>query len=83
MPTWLQCLKTLESSMHLSDFSVWIKPLKAQEKNNNLVLLAPNPSALKHINKNLKESIIQAAKQHNKDINVSIKIATNSKQAEE
>jgi uncharacterized membrane protein YqhA len=37
--------------------SVWIKPLKTQEKNGTLTILAPNDSAVMYLKKNLKQKI--------------------------
>ena len=48
--TWVQCLDSLKNSLPLGEFSVWVKPLKAVEKNETLALLAPSASALKYIN---------------------------------
>ncbi len=74
--TWKKCLDTLKDSVPVGQFSVWIKPLKAQEKNNTLTILAPNDSALKYLRKNLKEKIKSAIAQHNKDLKVLIGVAT-------
>jgi chromosomal replication initiator protein len=43
--TWKKCLETLKDTVPVGQFSVWIKPLKAQEKNGTLTILAPNDSA--------------------------------------
>jgi chromosomal replication initiator protein len=74
--TWKKCLKTLKNSVTLSQFSVWIQPLKAVEEGNKLSLLAPNSSALNYVNKNLKKEIKQAVAQQNKKIKIYIGIAT-------
>lgn len=70
--TWKQSLKTLKNSVPLSQFSVWIQPLKATEVGGKLSLLAPNSSALNYINKNLKNEIKNAVAQHNKKLNIYI-----------
>ncbi len=73
--TWAQCLNTLKDTVPLSQFSVWIKPLKVIEDGSTLSLLAPNRKTLDYINKHLKPQIKSAIAQHNKDINVFIGIA--------
>jgi hypothetical protein len=35
------CLETLKDTVPVGQFSVWIKPLKAQEENGTLTILAP------------------------------------------
>ena len=74
--TWEKCLDTLKDTVPLGQFSVWIKPLKAQEKNNTLTLLAPNDSALKYLKKNLKQKIKNAIAQQDKNLKVLIGVAT-------
>lgn len=75
--TWSQCLNTLRGSIPLSQYSVWIQPLKALENNNTLSLLAPNPQVLNYINKHLKAQIKSAVAQHNKNLKIFISIASN------
>ena len=43
---WNTCLLHLEKEISTSDFSTWISPLQAIEKNNQLKLLAPNKFVL-------------------------------------
>lgn len=74
---WSECLNTLRDSIPLSQYSVWIQPLKALENNNTLSLLAPNFQVLNYINKNLKAQIKNAVAQHNKNLKIFISIATN------
>lgn len=75
--TWSQCLNTLRDSIPLSQYSVWIQPLKALENNNTLSLLAPNSQVLNYINKHLKAQIKNAVAQHNKNLKIFISIASN------
>nr|WP_190600414.1 chromosomal replication initiator protein DnaA [Candidatus Vesicomyosocius sp. SY067_SCS001] len=75
--TWSQCLNTLRDSIPLSQYSVWIQPLKALENKNTLSLLAPNSQVLNYINKNLKSQIKNAVTQHNKNLKIFIGIACN------
>lgn len=75
--TWSQTLNTLRDNMPLSQYSVWIQPLKALENNNTLSLLAPNPQVLNYVNKNLKAQIKNAVAQHNKNLKIFISVASN------
>ncbi|MBW5291174.1 MAG: Chromosomal replication initiator protein DnaA [Candidatus Ruthia sp. Asou_11_S2] len=75
--TWSQCLNTLRDNIPLSQYSVWIQPLKALENNNTLSLLAPNSQVLNYINKHLKTQIKNAVAQHNKNLKIFISIASN------
>lgn len=74
--TWEKCLDTLKDTVPVGQFSVWIKPLKVQEKNNTLTILTPNDSALKYLKKNLKQKIKTTVAQHNKNLKVLIGVAT-------
>ncbi len=75
--TWSQCLNTLRDNIPLSQYSVWIQPLKALENNNTLSLLAPNSQVLDYVNKNLKVHIKNAVAQHNKNLKIFISVASN------
>ncbi len=75
--TWSQTLNTLRDNMPLSQYSVWIQPLKALENNNTLSLLAPNSQVLNYVNKNLKVQIKNAVAQHNKNLKIFISVASN------
>jgi chromosomal replication initiator protein len=70
--TWKKCLETLKDTVPVGQFSVWIKPLKAQEKNGTLTILAPNDSAVTYLKKNLKQKIKAAIAQHDKSLNILI-----------
>ncbi|WP_096619176.1 chromosomal replication initiator protein DnaA [Candidatus Enterovibrio altilux] len=52
---WLQCLRRLQEDLPATDFSMWVRPLKAELNNNTLTLFAPNRFVLdwvkeKHLN---------------------------------
>jgi len=73
--TWAQCLNTLKGTIPLSQYSVWVQPLKALEDKETLSLLAPNNQVKDYINKNLKTQIKSAVHQHNKDLKIFIGVA--------
>ena len=68
--TWVKSLDSLKNSLPLGEFSVWVKPLGAIEKNSTLHLLAPSASALKYINnhKKIKSAIVLAVAEQNRTL---------------
>ena len=83
--TWVQCLDSLKSSLPLAEFSVWVKPLKAIEKNETLTLLAPSTSALKYINnhKNLASAIILSVNDYDRKLKVRFGVVDSAKKIAE
>lgn len=83
--TWAKCLNTLKDTIPLSQYSVWVQPLKALEDDKSLTLLAPNTQNKDYINKNLKEQIKAVVHQHNTKLQIFIAIdkrpANNKKHA--
>ena len=77
--TWAQCLNTLKDTIPLSQYSVWVQPLKALEDKETLSLMAPNNQVKDYINKNLKTQIKSAVHQHNKDLKIFIGVAPTKK----
>ena len=75
--TWVKSLDSLKNSLPLGEFSVWVKPLAAIEKNSTLHLLAPSASALKYINnhKKIKSAIVLAVAEQNRELKVRFGIA--------
>jgi chromosomal replication initiator protein len=75
--TWVKCLDSLKNSLPLGEFSVWVKPLSAIEKNSTLHLLAPSASALKYINnhKKIKSAIVLAVAEQNRTIKIKFSVA--------
>ena len=78
--TWIKSLDSLKNSLPLGEFSVWVKPLGAIEKNSALHLLAPSASALKYINnhKKIKSAIILAVAEQNRALKVKFEIANSA-----
>jgi chromosomal replication initiator protein len=77
--TWAQCLNTLKDTIPLSQYSVWVQPLKALEDKETLSLLAPNTQVKDYINKNLKTQIKSAVHKHNKDLKIFIGVSPSKK----
>ena len=79
--TWVKSLDSLKNSLPLGEFSVWIKPLVAIEKNTTLHLLAPSASALKYINnhKKIKSAIVLAVAEQNRTLKIRFGIVDTAK----
>jgi len=54
---WKTCLEKLELEIPASDFSTWIRPLQAIEKNQQIKLLAPNRFVLDWVKQNYYDII--------------------------
>ena len=69
---WEKCLVSLKGSLPLGEYSVWVKPLNATERNETLYLNAPSASALKYINnhKSLEAAIILAVSEYDRKLKV-------------
>ena len=83
--TWVQCLDSLKNSLPLGEFSVWVKPLKAIEKNETLTLLAPSASALKYINnhKNISTAITLTVADYDRKLKVRFGVVASAKKLAE
>ncbi|MHC8440613.1 MAG: chromosomal replication initiator protein DnaA [Candidatus Eutrophobiaceae bacterium] len=51
-PNWFRCLDRLQSDLSEQVFDTWIRPLQAVERNERLVLLAPNHIVMKWVKEN-------------------------------
>lgn len=56
---WAECLNTLRDELSDNLFAMWIKPLYAEERDNELHLLAPNPFYVDYVKKNHLDHIRQ------------------------
>ena len=79
--TWARSLESLKNSLPLGEYSVWIKPLKAVERNETLHLFAPSASALKYINnhKNIESAVLLAVADFDKKLKVSFGVEDKTK----
>ena len=75
--TWAKCLDFLKGSLPLGEYSVWVKPLQASQRNETLYLNAPSASALKYINnhKSLEAAIVLAVSEQDKKLKVRFGVA--------
>ena len=79
--TWAKCLDSLKSSLPLGEYSVWVKPLQASERNEILYLNAPSASALKYIHnhKSLESAIVLAVSEQDRKIKVRFGVTESKK----
>lgn len=54
---WTECLNTLRHELSDNVFTMWIKPLHAEERGSELYLLAPNPYWMDYVKKHHLEQI--------------------------
>jgi chromosomal replication initiator protein len=74
---WNKCSERLENKLSQDDFNTWIRPLKANYKENTLELVAPNDFILNYVESNLAHDINNIVKkQTKKDINLIFKTHT-------
>ncbi|MDC0597101.1 chromosomal replication initiator protein DnaA [Candidatus Pseudothioglobus singularis] len=80
---WEKCLPLLKDSLPLGEYSVWVKPLKATERNEILYLNAPSASAVKYISnhKSLEAAIILAVSECDRKLKVRFGVVESSKKA--
>ena len=57
MKFWSDCTEKLEAKLSQEEFNTWIKPLKADIKENNLEISAPNDFVLTYVKENLGQII--------------------------
>ena len=79
--TWAKCLDSLKSSLPLGEYSVWVKPLQASERDEILYLNAPSASALKYIHnhKSLESAIVLAVSEQDRKIKVRFGVTESKK----
>jgi len=74
---WNTCLSILEDEISSSDFSTWIRPLQAEEENNQIKLLAPNRFVLDWVKEHHFDKIEQTVQQFSKgDFSISLAIGS-------
>ena len=57
MKFWSDCTEKLEAKLSQEEFNTWIRPLKADIKENNLEISAPNDFVLTYVKENLGQII--------------------------
>lgn len=72
---WADCLSVLENEYSSSQLSTWLRPLQVEEKNNSLILYAPNKFVVDWVSNNFINRINEIIKQ-NSDSNLTNVILT-------
>jgi len=78
---WQQCLQQLQMQIKEQDFNTWILPLQAEEKDDHLVLYAPNRFVIDWINEKFLNTIRQLVTEvsgNNEPPKVSLQIGSRS-----
>ena len=75
-PTWLKCLKLLNSEIPEKQFNTWIRPIQSIESNTLLRLLAPNEFVVQRVNDQYLPRIIDLISEINKEIQVSLEVGS-------
>jgi len=76
---WTNCQKHLQDELPPTEFSTWIRPLKASFDSKNLYLQAPNRFVLDWVKEKYLPRIREILNNHdNKDIDISLDIITNN-----
>ena len=50
MAVWKQCLTQLQTELPAQQFNTWLRPLQSEQRDNTLILFAPNRFVLDWIN---------------------------------
>ena len=66
MEFWNKCSERLAERLSKDDFNTWIRPLKANLKENILELVAPNDFILNYVETNLVDEISNIIKSQSK-----------------
>ena len=73
MKFWSECTEKLEAKLSQEEFNTWIKPLKADIKENNLEISAPNDFVLTYVKENLGQIIENLVNKSNESLIVKFK----------
>ncbi len=71
---WQDCLKTLQETLPIQDYTRWVAPIIAKQGKNTLNIVTPTPQTLIWVNNNIKITIISLV--HQIDSNIQVKIST-------
>ena len=73
MKFWSECTEKLEAKLSQEEFNTWIKPLKADIKESNLEITAPNDFVLTYVKENLGQIIENLVNKSNESLIVKFK----------
>ncbi len=64
---WQKCLTLLEEEFPAHQFNTWLRPLQVEQRDDSLVLLAPNRFVVDWVKKNFFNRINEIIQQHDSD----------------
>lgn len=81
---WEQCKKQLETELTSQEFNTWIRPLYAEEKDNNITLFAPNRFVSQWISERYHNRLTSLVQDYNAqaEVNVCVGDKDNASQPE-
>ncbi len=78
-PLWEQCLNLLQDEIPSQKFNTWIRPLQADEKETELLLLAPNRFVLEWVNEHYAVRIVEIIAKLNENRPIELRLEIGSK----
>ena len=82
MAVWKQCLTQLQTELPAQQFNTWLRPLQSEQRNNTLVLFAPNRFVLDWINDKFLQRITELIEQINQGRKMQVALEIGSRAAE-
>ena len=80
---WQKCLSILQEEYPPHQFSTWLRPLQAEEKDNMLILLAPNKFVLKWVGDHFYTRIQELVRQLSAETIKSVSLEVGSRVAQQ
>lgn len=74
MAVWNDCLNQLQGEISAQQFKTWLKPLQCEQRDNKLVLFAPNRFVRDWIQEKFLERISEIAKDNNQGAPIDIEL---------
>ncbi len=79
MAVWKQCLSRLQAELSAQQFNTWLRPLQSEQREETLVLFAPNRFVLDWINDKFLQRIIQLMEQVSGGADIKVALQVGSK----
>ncbi len=82
MAVWKQCLSQLQTELPAQQFNTWLRPLQSEQRDNTLILFAPNRFVLDWINDKFLQRITELIEQANGGLQMKVALEVGSKPSE-
>jgi len=82
MAVWKQCLTQLQTELPAQQFNTWLRPLQSEQRDNTLILFAPNRFVLDWINEKFLQRITELIEQANQGMKMKVALEVGSKVVE-